>query len=104
VEDIGEDLKLKKNAVSNLERLLNHYTSEVVKRDRQNEQLKEKLDIAEDALEFYSDKKNWLGYHREVDTIIREDREKDFAESDGFEIWIGGKRAREALKAIKDEK
>lgn len=53
-----------------------------------------------DALDFYAKQSNWMGYHREVDTIIRSDCEPAKAFEDGFDIFLGGKRAREALKEV----
>lgn len=45
---------------------------------------------------FYAYKNHWIGYHREVDTI-RDDHEPSKAD-DGFDIQLGGKRAREHEK------
>jgi len=54
-----------------------------------------------EALEFYANRDNWCGYHREVDTIP-DDSEPAKAD-DGFDIQLGGKRARAALKALRGE-
>lgn len=45
-----------------------------------------------DALEFYADKKNWYRNECEGDTELFKNGPNE------FDDWIGGKRAREALK------
>jgi hypothetical protein len=53
-----------------------------------------------EALEFYADQSSWMGYHRDVDTIRPCDCEPAKAREDEFDILLGGKRAREALKEV----
>lgn len=54
------------------------------------------------ALEFYADKKNYGGYHRDYTQIMDDDvREKD--DHDNFEIVVGGLRARQAIAEIVGE-
>jgi hypothetical protein len=55
------------------------------------------------TLEFYADQANWVGYHRHVDTIRSCDCEPGKALEDGFDILLGGKKAREALKEVGEE-
>lgn len=77
---------------------------DLVKLESENKQLREKLNEAIKALEFYADEKNWRDIVEEesygnncglergcFDSIIYEDCEND----------IGGKLARTTLKAIK---
>ena len=78
------------------------YTDEIEELEKDNKVLKKKLGEAVGVIGFYANKQNWMGYHREVDTIMY-DSEEAFAESDGFRISLGGKRARAFLKGDKDE-
>ena len=50
-----------------------------------------------EALEFYANQNSWIGYHRDCTSILKDDV-KAKAKEDGFDIIIGGRRAREALK------
>jgi hypothetical protein len=72
------------------------------------EELKTKLaqvearnEVYREALEYYSDQRNWIGYHSDCTNILNDHLEA-FAD-DGFKIFIGGKRARKALNSGKGE-
>lgn len=56
-----------------------------------------------EALEFYANQTSWMGYHRNVDIIAPSDCEPAKALSDDFDILLGGKRAREALKEVSEK-
>lgn len=68
--------------------------NEIEKLQKENEGLKK-------TVEFYADKNNWGGYHRDVLEIFG-DSEPAIA-SDGFKINLGGRRARQTLKELEDE-
>ena len=53
---------------------------------------------AVEVIGFYANERSWGGYHRDVDTIM-DDSSKAKA-SDGFDINLGGRRAREFLKKV----
>jgi hypothetical protein len=75
---------------------LQERTLVVGKLEAENKKLRE-------ALEFYANQTSWMGYHRSVDIIARSDCEPAKALSDDFDIFLGGKRAREALKEVGEE-
>ena len=62
--------------------------------NKQNKELKAKLEIAASALEFYGDISRWCG------TRIIGDHYSDF-ENGNASIYIGGEVARKALEEIK---
>ena len=64
--------------------------------------LEARLLEANKVIGFYSRQENWMGYHRHVDTINRSDITPDKAIEDGFDIQVGGKRAREYMKKFED--
>ena len=57
-----------------------------------------------DCVEFYAKQSNWMGYHRDVDVIRSCDCEPTKADEDGFDIILGGKRARQVLKELGENK
>ncbi len=56
-----------------------------------------------ECVEFYAKQSNWMGYHRDVDCIRPCDCEPEKADEDGFDIMLGGKRARQVLKELGDK-
>lgn len=56
-----------------------------------------------EALKFYASQANWMGWHRDVDTIRSSDCEPAKAIEDDFDIRLGGKLARQVLKEIGEE-
>lgn len=52
-----------------------------------------------ECVEFYAKQSNWMGWHRDVDSMPF-DTEPAKAISDEFDIMLGGKRARQCLKEL----
>lgn len=90
-----KEIELLNNEISWLEEKIDDFMDEpditIKKLQAENKKLRE-------ALEFYAKQSSWMGYHRDVDTIAPSDCEPAKAIEDGFDILLGGKRAREALK------
>lgn len=70
-----------------------------------NEELKAKLEIAIKALEFYADESNWLphpDWHQDFE-LINDDSDTFMNDmNENNDDVIGGRRARQALKEIKE--
>jgi hypothetical protein len=64
------------------------------------DQLTAKLEIATNALQYYSNQDHWIGYHRDCTNILDDDVKAKA--SDDFDIIIGGRRSIEALDKIKE--
>jgi hypothetical protein len=54
-----------------------------------------------ECVDWYAEQSSWMGYHRDVDTVASSDCEPARAQEDGFEIMLGGKRARQRIKERK---
>lgn len=67
------------------------------------DKLKEENKKLVEALKFYASQANWMGWHRDVDTIRSSDCEPAKAIEDDFDIRLGGKLARQVLKEIGEE-
>mgnify|MGYP001282079659 CR=1 FL=1 len=80
----------------------NSYHEQLFKQNKellkQNEELKQKLEVAKKALRFYGELKNWYNVNSQENSPILKMVIASI-DTEGAE-WIGGKRARQALKEI----
>lgn len=81
-----------------IERLQNYV---IVGYEQGIKELKEENAKLRECVEFYADQSSWMGWHRDVDSMPR-DTEPAKATSDGFDIMLGGKRARQLLKELNE--
>jgi hypothetical protein len=80
---------------------MSDYLSMSLEINRLNEIIAERnsqLDKAIGVIEFYANQSNWMGWHRDVDTIRSCDLSPAKATEDGFDIMLGGKKARQFLE------
>ena len=71
-----------------------------VARDQEITKLKEALKIANEAIEFYAEHKNWL--RSSLADVARTIGPEDLEEIKGYAIRCGGLKAREAQKQIQE--
>ena len=83
---------------SEIERLQNYV---IVGYGQGIKELKEENAKLRECVEFYADQSSWMGWHRHVDSMPH-DTEPAKAISDGFDIMLGGKRARQLLKELNE--
>ena len=74
-----------------IKEVIAHYKDKIKELENENAKLR-------NTVEFYASEDNWMGWHRDVDAI-RNDTEPAKA-ADGFDIMLGGKRARQTLKDL----
>lgn len=77
--------------VGNIKKIITLYKEKIKELEKENAKLR-------NTVEFYASEDNWMGWHRDVDAI-RNDTEPAKA-ADGFDIMLGGKRARQTLKDL----
>ena len=77
--------------IDKIKKVVNIYKQKIKELENENTKLR-------NALQFYASEDSWLGWHRDVD-MIKNDTEPAKA-SDGFDIMLGGKMARQTLKDL----
>lgn len=82
---------MEKKMIDKIKEAIACYKDKIKELQKENTKLK-------NTVEFYASEDNWIGWHRDVD-MIRNDTEPTKA-NDGFDIMLGGKRARQTLKDL----
>lgn len=67
--------------------------------EQQLKETQEQLDRAVEVIEFYANKGNWCGYHKNREEINPDDSERFSHDHWGYET-VGGKKAREFIKGM----